>query len=238
MQRKVRTIAITVPFILFMAGEQQAHPLSEILRGVDEPRAVAQETAAPDAVENLAQPQTAARAEATVTKKKPRATRRRPRRMATRRRQRKSREDSTAALAARRLHILKEKYNRRTRRHLVITSSGRGPAAQARAIRQNIRAYGVSYVNRLYGGSPAIREILRAYKANRMSPRRAQRQMARVIHNQMARNVYVSDHLRGRAIDVRSHGRGAARLSVLRDVAHEVGAEVSVERNHYHIRLA
>jgi hypothetical protein len=147
---------------------------------------------------------------------------------------RKSRRESPASIAAHRLYDMKRKYILRTHHSFMVTSYRRGPTGQARAIRQNLRAYGVRYVLHQYRSSAAIREILRTYRANRRGPQKA---MTRVIEAQVARGVYVSRHMLGCCADVRSHGRGAARLSVLREVAHEVGAKVSVENNHYHVNL-
>lgn len=229
MKKMLRTVAITIPFLLFMSGEQHAHPLSEILRGEAEPRPVEQTLPSP-AVK---------RAAPARKHKKAGAARKRPRNLTTakKQRRRKARRNSDATVAAGRLHILKREYARRTRRPLVITSFRRTAAGQARAIRKNAKVYGVPYVLRVYRGSPAIREILRAYRANRRSARKAEQTMTRVIESQVARGVYVSDHMLGRAVDIRSRGRYGARLSVLRTVARDIGGKVLVEKDHYHFKL-
>lgn len=250
-KNRLKAIALVVPFTLFMFGEQSSHavPLNDMLRDRDEPRieeanqvqpaeALAGDNAAKKtknvtAATKPASRKGGAKGSGRASRKPPhnlsRATHKRPRR--------RTPQDKAASVASGRLYLLRRKYARRTHSQLVITSFGRDANGQARAISQNLRIFGVRYVIRQYHGSAAIREILRAYRANRRSPRRAQAQMASVIQEQMSRGVYVSKHLRGLAADIRSKGRGAARLSVLRDVAHEVGARVSVEANHYHVNL-
>lgn len=248
-KNRLKAIALVVPFTLFMFGEQSAHavPLNDVLRDRDEPRIEeANEVQAPEAPagDNAAKKNVTAATKPASRKGRAKGSRRTsrkpPRNLARAPRKRQRRQtphDKAAAVASRRLYLLRRKYARRTYRQLVVTSFGRDANGQARAIGQNLRIFGVRYVIRQYNGSAAIREILRAYRANRRSPRRAQAQMAAVIQEQMSRGVYVSKHLRGLAADIRSHGRGAARLSVLREVAHEVGAKVSVEGNHYHVNL-
>lgn len=236
MNKNFKTVAISIPFLLFMFGEPQAHPLTEILRGEDEPRPV--ELLVSPAVKPGSAPKPST---ATVVKgSKNSGARRRPRRSAKKAKRqwrRKNARNSAASVAARRLYIIRREYVRRTRRHLVVTSFRRSPASQSRAIRNNIKRHGIAYVMSLYGHNAAIREIANAYRANRRNPQKAQEQMTIVIQNQIARGVYVSGHLRGLAADIRSRGRNGARLSVLRDVAQEVGGKVLVEADHYHLRL-
>jgi hypothetical protein len=140
-------------------------------------------------------------------------------------------------IAMRRWRKIGRIYVRRTKRPLIATSFKRTPMMQARAMRNNFRRYGVRYVLGIYRHSAAAREIARAYRANRNRPQKALTEMSHIISAQVARGVYVSDHLRGMAIDVRSRGRNGARLSILREAAHEVGATVLKEVDHYHIKL-
>ncbi|MBV8855464.1 MAG: hypothetical protein JOZ02_00750 [Acidobacteria bacterium] len=245
--RKLSAFAVTGSFILFTFGAQpiKAVPTSEELRNGDESwrESDPSDSHAGEVVETSQAPAKAKAApKASAGNKKHNTSHKEPRNLAnnTKAKKRgghKSRREPYASVAARRLYIMKRKYILRTHRPFVITSFGRGPARQARAIRRNLQAYGTRYVLRQYRGSMLIREILLAYKANSRNSRQAEKQMAAVIRNQIARGQYVSQHLRGQAVDVRSHGRGAARLSVLRQVAHEVGAQVSVERDHYHVNL-
>jgi hypothetical protein len=234
MQKKFRAIAMTIPLLFFAVGEQQAHPLPEI-EDVVQPA----EAASPHVADVKVEP---AKRSATPKATRPRRKlRKAPRGLAkkTRRQQplRKSRRDSTASVAARRLYILRREYGKRTKHPLVVTSFLRTPSQQAQITRKLIKRRGLAYVLKLYRYSSAIREIADAYRENRRSPLKAQRQMTIVIENQIERQVYVSQHLRGLAADVRSRGRNGARLHILRDVAREVGARVSVEPDHIHVRL-
>jgi hypothetical protein len=131
----------------------------------------------------------------------------------------------------------KRRYQRWERKRLKITCISRTPAGQARAIRKNLTLYGSSYVIATYRRKSAIRAVVAAYNANRRSAKKAVREMTRVIQAQVNRGVFISNHLRGLAVDVRSRGRYGARLSVLRRVAQSMGARVSVERDHYHVDL-
>lgn len=144
---------------------------------------------------------------------------------------------SPAATANRRWRQIQRIYVNRTKRPLIATSRKRTPSDQARVTRQNIRRYGVRYVLNLYRNGPAIREIVRAWRVNRKSMRKAQAAMTEVITAQVNRGVFVSDHLRGVAVDVRTRGRNGARMGILRDVAQQVGATVYKEVDHAHIKL-
>jgi hypothetical protein len=133
--------------------------------------------------------------------------------------------------------MMKGEYTKRTGLPLIITDFNRTAPEQARMVRKIIRKRGIAYVLDLYRHSPAIREIVNVYLANRRRPQKALARMTITIQNQIAQGIYVSEHLRGRAVDIRSRGRNGARLSVLRAVAHKVGAKVSVEPDHVHVRL-
>jgi len=120
-------------------------------------------------------------------------------------------------------------------RDLYITNGYRTARKQAIAIGSNLRRYGPRYVISLYRSKSAIKEIVQAYKSNRRS--RPIGAMTRVIENQVSRGIFISNHMRWRAVDVRSRGWHRARLSVLRQVAQSMGARVLVEANHYHVDL-
>jgi hypothetical protein len=145
--------------------------------------------------------------------------------------------NSLSDIALQRWHQMGRIYVRRTKRPLIATSFKRTPMEQARAMRNNIRRYGVRYVLGIYRHSAAAREIIWAYSANHHRPQQALTEMSHIISTQVARGVYVSDHLRGNAVDIRSRGRNGARLAILREAAHEVGATVLKEIDHYHVRL-
>jgi hypothetical protein len=233
-QKKITAVALSIPLFLFMTSEQRAAPV--FTRSPSEPQSAVESPAS--AIDNQTAPvQPNSTGMAAGGKKKSGAHRRRPRELARRPSRRKYVRSSAPALASRRLRILKREYARRTGRQLVITSFGRTPEAQARAIRHNLNAYGVRYVLSVYRGSAAIRQIVRTYKANRGHQPQAQREMARVIKAQVANGTYISDHMRGRAVDIRSRGREGARLTVLQNIAHEIGGSVFREIDHYHYKL-
>jgi hypothetical protein len=140
------------------------------------------------------------------------------------------------ALFADRKHTLIIRYRRSAGRDLYITDGHRTERQQAIAIRKNLRLYGTRHVIVLYRSSPAIREIVQAYRLNRRSGRSISA-MTRVIEKQVSQGIFISNHMRWRAVDVRSRGWHRARLSVLQQVAQSMGARVSVEPNHYHVDL-
>lgn len=120
---------------------------------------------------------------------------------------------------------------------LIVTSDRRTSAAQAIAMYNLFRMYGERYVIILYRRRGAVYEIHRAYKANRRRRGRALAAMTRVIQVQVARGVFISKHMLGRAFDVRSIGPNGARLDILRKVVKQAGGRVVVERNHYHVEV-
>ena len=132
--------------------------------------------------------------------------------------------------------MLARKYRNKAGSDLYFTSGQRSARKQAHAIWSNLRLYGIGYVIRLYRSGPAIREIVHAYKVNGGS-RGSVSAMTRVIESQVRRGVFISNHMRWRAVDVRSRGWHRARLGVLRQVAQSMGARVSVEPNHFHVDL-
>lgn len=234
-QRNTTAAVITIILFLFTASEQRAVPF--ISHGQDESQVMLEAPTFPTR-DQLAPAQTNSTDIAAGGKKKPGAHHKRHRRLARSRSRRKSGRLSVPALAVQRLRIVEITYRDRTHHKLVITSFVRNPNQQARAIRHNINVYGVRYVLKVYRGSAAIRQIVRAYKANRGNQVKAQREMTRVIEAQVAKGIYVSDHLRGRAVDIRTRGRNGARLTVLQGIAREIGGKVFRERDHIHFKLA
>lgn len=139
-------------------------------------------------------------------------------------------------LFAERKRMLRSRYRHLVGRDLYITSGQRTERRQAIAIRSNLRRYGTRHVIALYRSSSAIKEIVRAYRLNRRSGKSISA-MTAVIQKQVSCGIFISNHMRWRAVDVRSRGWHQARLSVLRQVAQSMGARVSVEPNHYHVDL-
>jgi hypothetical protein len=237
MPRKITAVALsTILLVLYAYSEPYAHPLflpddSEIL-DVEQPAFPAGEKVEP--APQPAATKTSSKAEKKKTPPRPRFD---PGRETAGKRGQKVKGKSPSAIANRRWKTLQRIYINRAKRPLIATSRTRTPYTQARVTRENIHRYGVRYVLRLYRNGPAIREIVRAWRTNRNDPRKAQAAMTEVIQSQVAHGVFISDHLRGLAVDVRTRGRNGARMGILRDVAQEVGATVTKEVDHAHIKL-
>lgn len=237
--KKLRALVITVPLLLLMTENVHALPTSGMPRGQYESHPP-EEGPAPLPANKTGAAQTLSKGKAAGGKKSNNVARKRRHgrgRHARQSARRKSRRYSDAARARDRLKNIKKEYKRRTAENLVVTSFGRTPSRQARAVRGLITRHGVKYVRDLYRNSPAINEVLTAYLNNRRRSQKAQREMTRVIEDQVARGVYVSKHLRGLAADIRRRGKGAARLSALRAAARKAGATVLVEPECYHLNL-
>jgi hypothetical protein len=117
---------------------------------------------------------------------------------------------------------------------LHITDALRSPEEQAGAMYNNLRTYGVPHVLGTYGWGKAASDIVEAYRPLSGDQRRATREMARVIRAQVKAGVYVSDHLRGRAFDIRL---SSARVSVLAAVVQKMGGQLVREPDHYHVEF-
>lgn len=114
---------------------------------------------------------------------------------------------------------------------LHITSGYRTPEEQAKAMYNNIVAYGPARVVGTYGGSAAAIEIVDAYRQYSKSREKALAAMTKTIRGQVSRGVYISLHLVGRAFDIRL---SSARIAILTKVVQSMGGQVVVEDNHYH----
>lgn len=133
--------------------------------------------------------------------------------------------------------LLQTDYANTAGQRLVIRSGYRTSVQQAIAIYNNLSAYGTGYVFQQYRNKRAIGEIVNAYRLSRRRRRNSIAAMTRVIEAQVGRGIFISNHLRGRAFDVRSRGRGAAQLAILRQVVQRMGGRVLVEKDHYHVEL-
>lgn len=132
-----------------------------------------------------------------------------------------------------RLQTLADRYFQQTGQNLHITSGYRPPARQASAMYDLIRANGTNYVQNLYANQGAVSEILSAYRNNSGSRTEAVAAMTRAIEGQVGRGVYISDHLRSRALDVSPD----ANFNVLRNIVREMGGSILNEGNHFHLEL-
>ena len=96
-----------------------------------------------------------------------------------------------------------------------------------------IAAHGTGYVRDLYANKTAVDQILSAYRDHRGNRSEAVDAMTRTITDQVNRGVYISDHLRSRALDIST----AANLGVLRELVGALGGSVLNEGDHYHVEL-
>ncbi|MGV3614027.1 MAG: hypothetical protein ACO1SV_01710 [Fimbriimonas sp.] len=93
----------------------------------------------------------------------------------------------------------------RIKRPMVVTSAARTPTTQAEALRTKI-SLGDNIV-KLYANKEAAASVLQAYKQAKWaggSKQQVVESMANVIRAQMDKGVYLSNHLREGAIDVRT----------------------------------
>jgi hypothetical protein len=135
------------------------------------------------------------------------------------------------------LRELTQKYYALTGRRLHITSGLRTPEKQARAMYFNLENYGISYVASTYGGRAAVWEIINAFQQSRNDKRNAVREMAEVIKSQMKRRIIISPHIREKALDIRSRGKEAANLAVLKKIVQGMRGQVLAEKDHYHVQF-
>jgi len=132
-------------------------------------------------------------------------------------------------------------YFRRTGKTLVITSGTRDPAQQAKAMYKMLRL-GADIV-RLYRNKAAAREIKQAYDAGRAARKSAEQivaDMYELIRGQVAREVFISAHLRAGAVDVRNRGMSAAAKKALIACAAEVQGVYLLEETkppHFHLQI-
>ncbi len=127
------------------------------------------------------------------------------------------------------------------RRRYLVTSGTRGPYRQARAM--FIKAVLGARLLRLYGQKRAAREIVRAFRSGRRAREPAWaviKRMQRVIEGQVCRGVYISQHLKAGAVDLRSIGVSRRDRRALRRAARTMRRRVylKVERRPPHVHLA
>lgn len=244
MFKKSTRTALSLVILLYSVGTQQAHTQyvfspGEAMSVTQPPASSSEQKAATDSNHKT----DGAKKSADKATKKPRVfahstsghRARRPRTSAAR--------SSSAVLSAGRgerneaMTRVRVKYIHLTGRDLVVKSGWRSASDQARAMYKNLNAFGVSYVSSQYRNKTAVRAIIKAYTSQRKRRRNAIAAMTRVIQAQVRKGIYISNHLRGRAFDIRSRGRDGAQLAVLREVVQEAGGRVVVEKNHYHIEL-
>lgn len=132
-----------------------------------------------------------------------------------------------------RLNDVAGRYFERTGQNLHITSGYRPPSRQASAMYDLIARNSTTYVRNLYQNKSAVDQIISAYRNNSGSQTDAIAAMTRTIESQVGNGVYISSHLRSRAVDFRT----TANFNTLSEVIRSVGGSILNEGDHYHVQL-
>ncbi|MGD8327424.1 MAG: hypothetical protein PVF65_10955 [Sphingomonadales bacterium] len=155
------------------------------------------------------------------------------------------RKDATVILNAfvkGKLTALAQAFYGKTGKELVITDGFRTPEIQARRMYRRAAANNLTGI---YSQFNAAREIQNAYNktaAAGFNRRQIEAEMAKVIAKQISTGVYISDHLRNNAADVRSTGMTSAEKRIFREVAQRYAAKVLFEHpgqgnEHWHLEF-
>lgn len=132
-----------------------------------------------------------------------------------------------------------DEYYWETGAELVVTSGTRTPKQQADAMYKKLRRG--ENLRSLYRNAQALDEILKVYDDERRSgagERATIDAMTRVIQAQVSRHVYISLHLRGEAVDVRSRTMSTSQRKAFEDATREVlGHLPKHETDHYHLQF-
>lgn len=153
-------------------------------------------------------------------------------------------KDLRLSKAAReRLARIAERYAKATGKKLVVTGGTRTPARQAKLMIDKLR-HGEDIVA-LYENKVAARAIRDAYlegKDKKLSDKALVRTVRKVIEAQMARGVFISQHLQSGAADVRSRDMAPADVIAFKAaVKAEPGVLLVDEREtaapHFHLGL-
>jgi len=131
---------------------------------------------------------------------------------------------------------LGDRYYEQTGAEVTVTSGRRTPRGQAQAMYDNLRR------NRRtrYANEKAYDEILKLYNdvvASRASQQDTVGAMTRVIEQQVSRGVYISAHLTGDAVDVRSRDMSLWQRRQFQEAVRAVGARWRDETDHYHLQF-
>lgn len=142
-----------------------------------------------------------------------------------------------------RLERIASRYYKATKKRLVVTGGSRTPARQAQLMYDKL-VHGDDIVS-IYENKAAATEVRNAYRdasAKRLKRKATVRAIREVIEAQMARNVFVSKHLKANAVDVRSWDMKGRLEQALKDaVKAEAGVTMMDERDgaepHFHLNL-
>ena len=125
---------------------------------------------------------------------------------------------------------------------LTVTSGTRTPSKQAQAMYEKLTHGGIpSY---FYADHTAYEEILAAYDDTRKtgaSEDTTVEAMTKVIERQVSRGVYISRHLRGEAVDVRSYDMSQENQEVLKEAVGRIVGDpdrhLIQESDHLHLQF-
>jgi hypothetical protein len=122
----------------------------------------------------------------------------------------------------RRLDRMAAVYYQSSGKTLLITSWLRTPEKQAALMFETLNTRnGEKEIRTIYTSSPLLEEIIAAYKSGQSDTERLAA-MTATIQEQVGQQRYISFHLSGRAVDIRSQGAEGAKLKDLDDAVNSV----------------
>lgn len=137
------------------------------------------------------------------------------------------------------LRRIADEYYIRTCGRLEVTSGTRTLAEQAQAMWENLRNHRNSHVQ--YRNRRAYEAIHNAYlqaSASGAKERETVAAMTRVIEEQVSRGEYISRHLQGEAVDVRSRTMTLPQRKAFEEaVSIVLSSSPLVEEDHYHLQF-
>jgi len=127
-------------------------------------------------------------------------------------------------------------YYEQTGRDLTVTSGKRTPQGQAQAMYDNLQRNSTPH----YSNQAAFHQIVEAYNdavATGAGQEGAVEAMASVIERQVSQGVYISAHLTGNAVDIRSRDMSDEEKDALEEAAKSAGGRVVIETNNIHLQF-
>jgi len=131
-------------------------------------------------------------------------------------------------------------FHERTRGTLEITSGYRSPHRQATALYTKLAVGGSLSI---YKNQSLVEPLRKAYRDGRKKRWKKERiiaAMAEVLEEQVARGIFLSRHMRGRAFDIRSSGLSGRQRAALRAAVAEVGGMRLIYESkppHFHVEI-
>ena len=127
-------------------------------------------------------------------------------------------------------------YYEKRGRDLTVTSGKRTPRDQAQAMYDNLQRNSTPH----YSNQAAFHQIVEAYYdalATGAGEQAAVNAMTSVIEQQVSQGVYISAHLTGDAVDIRSRDMSDEEIDELEEAATSAGAQVIIETNNIHLQF-